>query len=431
MKYFFLLLKTSLNLCILGLSFVYPAQARLQPSVSVPQSGAQTPIQTQPLSLDDALHLAAQNYALQQKRLAMQSRQETANQSRHWPNPALQFGAEDYPSLRGQTGEFNLMWQQPINPAQPAQVALADQNVRVSETEITQRHWALRQEVTQTFYQCLMWEAYLKTVQELQTVSTTSRQLMEAQYAQGKRLLTDVNRARLAEENLFLQSQKAQMAYQNAKQQFKRLLNHPGPLALKGVLIRDLKTFSERPMPETQLTELQLAEHPEALTAQARLQQRQKQKALQRAQIWQPSTWSLGMRLTPFENNVGALTQFNIPFPAWQQNQGGIAASEYAIQQAQVQQSETAFALQNRWQQAYHNYTLTRQNLLRYQNQLLPLARQNLALSQKIHRQGKQSVLEVLDAQRSALEINQDYLLQWGQFHNLRAELTYLQGSAP
>jgi outer membrane protein, heavy metal efflux system len=385
------------------------------------------------LDLPSALSLAQQNYALKSQRLQVEIQAAQIVQARQWTNPSLQIGAGDVPSITGTGTELNAMWQQPFNPAQQEQIEVAQQQWKVSQWSLQQQSQTLQRDVTQLFYEGLMWQAYLEQTQQLLENASRMQKIVAAQYAQGKVLLAEHNRAQIAQEQLRIQQQNTQIQYQETQMALATQLNLPPPFRLLGTLILDLRN-EDAAQPQTTLAVAPQEDtlHPELQARQAQIAQAQKTISLQKALIWPQSTWGVGVRATPDENNVGVLTQFTIPVPALHQNQGGIQGSEQALAQAQIQQQNTAFSLRTRWQQTLKNYQLTRQSLVTYQTNLLPLAQKNLELSERTYQEGKQSYLEVLDAQRSNISLQQAYLLQWGQYHRLRAELEYLQpGRAP
>lgn len=382
-----------------------------------------------PLSLAEALDLAQQSYALKSQRLQVDMQSAQVLQTRQWANPSLTLGAENTPSIKGGGAELNLKWQQSFNPAQQAQIEVAQQQASVSQITLQKQSQALQRDVTQAFYTVLMWQAYLEKNQKLQENALHMQQIIEAQYAQGKVLLAERNRAQIAQEQLQIQQQNTQIQFQEAQALLAGLVNRPPPFILQGELMRDLSGEQMGTPPTEHQEKSEVILHPELQERQAHIAQAKKNLALQKALVWENSTLSLGINIIPDENNLGALTQLTLPMPVLHQNQGGIRSSEQALTQAQLQYENTNFLLRTRWQQVLRSYQLTQKTLSNYQQQLLPLAQKNLTLIQHTYQQGKQSYLEVLDAQRSHIGLQQAYILQWGQYHRFRAELIYLSTS--
>lgn len=407
------------RLSVASLSWLIPFQVQAE---GVPQEALVE--RATALDLPTALQVARQNYDSQWQHWQVASQQASIQQAQQGPNPTLQLSFENLPSLKGEGSEINLQWQQGINPAQQAQIALASQSYRVSGFGLALQQLTLEREVTQAFYALLVGQAYVKSLQQLEQVAAQRVALLEAQYAQGKILLAEYNRARLAQAELQLQQQNSQLQQQKAQRQLAQYLNRDTVMVAKGPLViplsPELFALSE------QTVKAQLQQHPLLQQDTARQDQAQQNKAVQQALVWQNASWGVGLRVTPGAADVGALAQVNVPLPVWHQNQGGILASQYQHDQAETQVKNTWFTLNNHWQNSLAQYQQVQTNLKAYQEQLLPLARENVKLSQTAYQYGKQSYLELLDAQRSLIALEQSYLQTWGQYHQIRAELAFL-----
>lgn len=394
--------------------------------LSLSSFGFNTLAQAETLRVDlpQALQAAQHNYDSQGQQWQVASQQAGIEQARQVPNPTVQLSFENLPSLTGDAGEINMLWQQGVNLAQNAQIALAEHSYAASRYGFQLQQLTLQRDVTQAFYALLMWQAYRDSLKRLAQVSAQRVELLQAQYNQGKALRAEYNRARLAQSELALQQQTSTLQWRNAQRQLAQYLNRPQDLVAEGELVVALNTgplgLSESAV------QARLQQHPLLQQASAQQQQAHKNKAVQEAMAWQSPSWGVGLRLTPSAADVGALAQVNVPLPVWHQNQGAIAVSQYQHKQAETQVQNTAFSLNNRWQNQVAQYQQVRANLDIYQQQLLPLARENVKLSQTAYQYGKQSYLELLDAQRSLIALEQSYLQSWGQYHQLRAELAFL-----
>ncbi len=105
----------------------------------------------------------------------------------------------------------------------------------------------------------------------------------------------------------------------------------------------------------------------------------------------------------------------SLELPIFDQNQAQIAKAKYAYQQA----TKTLEALERQLVQQVHgvldrvetNWRLVRM----YRDRSLPLATENLELSQEAYRLGRASFLSVLEAQRFLLSSRRDYVNALGQ----------------
>lgn len=343
------------------------------------------------------------------------------------PNPRLALSAEEYPNLLDQGGEFNLQWQQPwaFSGRIEKKQNWAQKNLELAQLEITLQKRALKREVTQAFFTVLSLQEYVQVTEKLFQTAHEMTQLLQHQYNQGKILLSEFNRARLIQEDLKLQKQTGQFQLNRAKTQLALYLNTSSAdfQKVSGTLIQELPPLTED---QTWLDKSNI--HPEMLKAQTWIEQQEANLDWQKSKGWPDLQLGIGVRYFPFQQNLGALSSINWRLPISNDNRGNIEAAQARIYQEQLKQDALKTDFFNRLQQAMLQYKQSLVTLETYQNELLPLAEENLRLNQISYNAGKLPYLALLDAQRSLYSLKQKYILEWGSFYSSQAELEYFYG---
>ena len=384
-------------------------------------------LSTASLTLNQALALAQANYGLSASQTQVEIQRALAEQAQRGPNPKLNLSLEEFPSLNQKSGELSLSWQQTwaVSGRLIRQGQLAEQETRLAELALNLQRAVLRWDLTQAFYRVLTWQIYLDELEHLLTNAQNSRALVAAQNQLGKVLLTEVNRAGLLEADLRLQIQTATIQWQQAKADLALFWNQSGdavpPLvgSLMMTMTEDVQNWPEK------IDEISLKAHPEWVQAEQRITKQELNLNLQQALAWPDLTGSLGVRYLPYQDNLGSLASLSWPLPIANANQGNQAAAEQQIKQAQLNQQATQVQLKNLMRQSQLAYQNSQALIRRYQQEVLPMAEQNLKLNQIAYDAGKLPYLAVLDTQRSLMTFKLDYIKAWGVFWRVRAQLEY------
>jgi cobalt-zinc-cadmium efflux system outer membrane protein len=99
-----------------------------------------------------------------------------------------------------------------------------------------------------------------------------------------------------------------------------------------------------------------------------------------------------------------------IPLPIFNRNQGGIAQSEVGVQVADAELQKALLEVENQVDIAYRNLLLSRTLVEAYQKGVLDDARQTFTIVERAYERGGATILELLDAARTARAIQLNYL---------------------
>jgi cobalt-zinc-cadmium efflux system outer membrane protein len=146
-----------------------------------------------------------------------------------------------------------------------------------------------------------------------------------------------------------------------------------------------------------------LASHPLLEEAQCRKESSEAELSLaRRERIPDPVFEVLGGRNGEDASIVEA--GVSIPLPLFSRNQGKIAAAEARIRKAELEAEVIRNDLLLRLTDAYRTFAVAQERVSVYQDDILPKAARALAQTDEGYRQGKFSLLDVLDAQRTLAE---------------------------
>jgi cobalt-zinc-cadmium efflux system outer membrane protein len=99
-----------------------------------------------------------------------------------------------------------------------------------------------------------------------------------------------------------------------------------------------------------------------------------------------------------------------VPLPLFNRNQGGIAQGEVNVQVAEADLRKTLVEVENQVDIAHRNLIQSRNLVEAYQKGVLDDARQTLTIVERAYERGGATILELLDAARTARSIQLNYL---------------------
>jgi cobalt-zinc-cadmium efflux system outer membrane protein len=110
--------------------------------------------------------------------------------------------------------------------------------------------------------------------------------------------------------------------------------------------------------------------------------------------------------------------QVGFPFPFLDKNQGNIQAARAHWAAAEQRVRQVELRLTDQLATAYRQYTSARQQVERYQQQLIPRADRSITLVQQGYQHGQIDYLTLLSTQRTYFQIRMEYLKSLSQLHH-------------
>jgi cobalt-zinc-cadmium efflux system outer membrane protein len=137
---------------------------------------------------------------------------------------------------------------------------------------------------------------------------------------------------------------------------------------------------------------------------------------------------SAGLRHARENGATGVIVGLSVPLPIFDRNQGAIleaqkiaAAGDFDLKSETVR---TASDLRD----AYEDMAAAIETVRKLKTELLPAAEEGLEMANKAYRLGRLSYLEVLDAQRTYFDAQEEFIKSLTTFHTARARAERLIG---
>jgi len=130
-------------------------------------------------------------------------------------------------------------------------------------------------------------------------------------------------------------------------------------------------------------------------------------------------------------NEAGAaalVLSFSIPLPVVNRNQGAILEAQHRLAKAGEERRAAIVRVQAALAAAYATLTAAFAEATTLQEEIVPGARQVFEATSEGYRQGKFSLLDVLDAQRTLFEAQGQYIEALATYHKAVAEVERLIG---
>ena len=390
------------------------------------------------VTLDTAIDTAITgNKDLQAVRYAIDQARARLLQAGLLPNPRLELAKRDDRIFRNEgeyTASIGVSQQFPVTGRIARQRDVARVDVALALAEIGQAELKLASDVASGFYRVLALNRQIEIRDrlievDLKLVKGTRNRFKAAEVSE-----LDVNAAQLdlqrlnQERTLLLSQRTTQLAQLN--QLLGRLPAQPLDLddALPGT--ESLPALLDRQQEA-------LTWRPDLRFAQLNADRARADQALARSQRWEDWNVSLGVEQSR-QFIDGAAPQrigrtvgvtLSIPLPLFNGNQGRIAETMAAGNQAEARIEALRFSIRSEVAIVYAEAERLQQVLSEYQRNMLPLSERNVRLAQQGYDQGLVSIVEVVLVQRQQADLNGAYLTTLDQYLQASARLQTAAGS--
>jgi cobalt-zinc-cadmium efflux system outer membrane protein len=390
------------------------------------------------LTLDNAIDIAiAGNKELQAARYSVDQARARLLQAGVLPNPRLELAKRDDRLFRNEgeyTASIGVSQQFPVTGRIARQRDVARVDVALALAEIGQAELKLAGDVASGFYRVLALNRQIEIRDrlievDLKLVKGTRNRFKAAEVSE-----LDVNAAQLdlqrlnQERTLLLSQRTTQLA------QLSQLL---GSSAAQALELDDSLPATES-LPALQESQQEaLIWRPDLRFAQLNAERARADQALARSQRWEDWNVSLGVEQGRQVIDGGAPQRIgrtigvtlSIPLPFFNGNQGRIAETLAAGNQAEARIEALRFSIRSEVAIAFGEAERLQRVLSGYQRNMLPLSERNVRLAQQGYDQGLVSIVEVVQAQRQQADLNSAYLNTLDQYLQASARLQSAAGS--
>jgi cobalt-zinc-cadmium efflux system outer membrane protein len=332
----------------------------------------------------------------------------------------------DGPPNRGT--EESVRFSQPLEwvPKRSARIKAAEQGVEVSEFERKDAVFRVTAEVASAFYALLGGQRELMlTVQTLTAVeqlTATARKRVEAgEAAKFERVKAEVELQRATKEMERARSRVAQARAALAA-------------TVGGGVEEEFEVSGEFPEGRAGLSLASLLEG--AMRRHPIIQAHERDRARRAALLDQAKASRIPdvSLFGGFDREIDRETYragVTIPLPLWSQRQGEIAEATAGARRAEAKARQARLELTRGITQAYEQYRIANGQLDLFRKGFLRQSEEAVEIARKSYRLGEVSLLELLDAQRVAFQVNHEYYQVQVDLATALAQLERLTGGLP
>jgi cobalt-zinc-cadmium efflux system outer membrane protein len=391
-----------------------------------------------PLTLDDAIAAAVQhNMDLRAARYAVDQARARVEQAGLRPNPQLELAANSDRPFHNQgaySASIGVSQALPMGGRLDRQRDLARVDVALAQAQLQQAALKLAGDVAAGLYRVQALDEQIRLRDQLmgydqQLVSVTHNRFKAAEVSE-----LDVNAARLDLQRLSQERTALQTQRTTLLAQLNQLLGRDAaqPVEVAGA--------APEGAPLAGLDALQqaaLQARPDLREAELGVDRARADHALARAE--RREDWTVGVGIEQGRSVVeGAPPQgsdrtvgitLSIPLPLSNRNQGRIAETTSAIDQARARVAALRMGIRNEVAADRVEVQRLQASLDSYAHDMLPLSERNVQLAQKGYRQGLVPIVDVIQAQRQLGELNAAWLDAKDRYRQALARLDTATGA--
>lgn len=390
---------------------------------SPPHARAQTPAPATPLTFKAAVDLAtARNLGLAAAMRQRAIREAQVRIAGQWANPEVSFEAtQDSP-------HENLTFGLPIEIGgqRGRRIAVAKEELTLADLDVRAEMRTLRRNVRTAFYGLLAADERARLAGEVLDLAKRARQAAQDRFEAGAAprlevLEGDLGLARAqADADLARAARAASLADLNA------VLNQPPGEAV--AVTGDLGEAGTVPDFAAAM-QLAAASNGDLLAAEREAAVEERRLGLLRAERIPTPTVTFGLPMNaPDEFSVGKSVGISLSVPLFTRNQGEIAQSRATIDQVRAKRDAARRQVESEVFGSLARIGAQRAQVEAFRARIVPAASELAELAEESYKAGRNSLLALLDAQRSLRDVRRDYLQALLEFQAALADLEEVVG---
>lgn len=337
---------------------------------------------------------------------AARSRREAASgrrlQAGLWPNPRLEFEAEEIPARGSSLGEakttLGIEQDFPLGGRRRAAVAVGEAEERVENWVVEGGRRELRGQICQAWFEIQYLRRAVAELDEAVAAATAIEELARHRFDARAVPESELLRAGIELEELRLERAALGAGLDPLVQGLSARL---GDLELEPGRVGTGPLAELPELNRTLLDAALLDAHPALAAASERQRAADLRLELAGAERWP----DLGVHLA--YGRVGATDEsiwelgFSVPLPAWDRNQGRLHERRALVANSRHRAAELRGRLRAELATESADYQASRDAASRYQRNLVPAAERSAAQTAARYQAGESSLLELLDSQRA------------------------------
>lgn len=322
------------------------------------------------------------------------------------PNPELSWEVED---TRSATRTTTITISQPIELGgkRGARIEMAERGIDSASIGQEQLRNELRADVVGAFQNALLAKMRQELAEQSQELSARGVSVVNARVKAGKASALEAARVQLQHEEVRLETARAHDQRVNASNQLQALIGAPskgGELSLSG-------KASELPTLPSEVALLSRLDNvPQVRLARVEIDLQEANVSVEKSRRLPDLTISLGSQYSSMERERVNLVGVSLPLPLFDRNQGNLLAASRRADQARDLRNATLLRLRSEVQQAYQQWRTATGAISGFEAGLLASADKGLENTTRGFQMGKFGLIDVLDAQRTSIDVRSRYL---------------------
>jgi cobalt-zinc-cadmium efflux system outer membrane protein len=375
------------------------------------------------LSLQDALKLALQ--ANPEVSAAMQEREATEAlrlQAGLRPNPTLSASVE---ATRSTAQRTTVQISQPLELGgkRDARIAGAEARLRAATASVEAKQAEIQANVVAAFYEVLAAQEKLKLARSFLDMAAESRSATTKRVQAGKISPVEETKSLLAESSVKIEASQAASSLAIARKRLTAAWGNTHPrftMAQGNFVLPALGTY--------EVLAAQIDQSPAIRLAELEVHSRNALATIERTRATPDLTVSIGaQRDAELDANLAVLG-ISVPIPLFDRNQGNLQEALSRVEKARDEMAALHIQLEAQLATSYERFRMASEAAQSFQGDILPGAQNAFEAAQKGFQYGKFSYLEVLDAQRTLFQAQNQYLNALVEAHQASADIKRILG---
>lgn len=385
----------------------YPCAAQTAAEISSEHTVHQaTPMAGAPLTLDQAIAKAmAANPSLRAAALEVAAASGLRRQSALFPNPEISFVREGTErGMRTQTVQLSQVLE--LGGKRAARIRLADSEQQLAAGSLDAAKLDLRGDVTIAFFDALAAQERVRLAQASLDVANEAAGAATKRVAAGRVSPVEQDRAGVAQASSRIEVAQAQATAQVALYKLAAYWGETSPPS-HALFMPELDLTPPPPLAEL---ERRLTQTPRLQRARLQVEREQAQVGLDRAERIPDVTLIVGSKKDDQIGGSQAVVGLSVPLPLFNRNQGKLQASLARADKAQAEFDAERLRLHQELTDVHQRAQLTSTQVRSMREEILPAAQRVFESTVTGFEAGKFGFLDVLDAQRTLLQIRTQYI---------------------
>lgn len=361
------------------------------------------------VSMDDAVRLTLGfNQALRAQRLTIDMARADETTAEQRPKFNVTFGAEGFPTFSPSQLTLNdlgnvvsysagLGYTFERGGKRDKRTTVAKDNTEITRLNVLDSERQTRFQIEQAFIAALLAKSTLELTQEdlksfSEVVAVNEERVKRGDLAEGEFYKISLQRLQFEQD-----VSAAEVGIIQAKAALRQLMGYE--TVADGFELDGDLAFTTYALNLDELKSQALESRPDVLAAKANVQLAQDTVGLEIANRARDVGAGVDYTHTGPDNTLGVAVSFDLPFG--DRNQGNIAHSEIAVNQAMQTEAATRFAAVTDVVNAYAAFETNQKILTLYQSGYLEQARKSLEITTYVYQHGAGTILDLLDAERT------------------------------